>query len=241
MKTLRLIQAGFLLVMILFGCEKNSESGPVIHDTAELTLINGFSTTIYQAQEVDNYIEYDVDGTQGAIYNGEEVKFKVFPISNKVHYKLSFYYQDCNNTKIPFGTTPEGDLDITDASMTLILEEEDFDISGCDNVGLLHYTLTGMPASAEVGTGNYYDFAFTSDTVSLVNALDCSSYTTRSDADITFESVKFLIDPTLPCYFCIYKTEYNGVGGEYLDRVLIYTEKVLVQACEVNEFEYSRN
>ena len=239
MKTLRFILVGILSMIILIGCKKDPAPGPVIHDTALLTLINGFSTSIYQVQTVDNYIEYDINGMEGAIYNGEEVKLKVYPTSNKVHYKLSFYYQDCNNTKIAFGTTQEGDLDITDADMILLFKEEDFNISGCDNVGLLHYTLTGMPASAEVGTGDYYDFAFASDTVSLVNALDCSPYTTRSDADITFERLKFLIDPTLPCYFCIYKTEYVEQTGEYLDRVSIYSEKVLVQACEVIDFEYS--
>jgi hypothetical protein len=241
MKTLRFILVGILSMMILIGCKKDPDPGPVIHDTALLTLINGFSTSIYQIPTVDNYIEYDIDGTEGAIYYGEEVTLKVYPTSNKVHYKLSFYYQDCINTKIPYGTTLEGDLDFTDAQMTIVVEEKDFDISGCDNVGLLHYTLTGMPASAEVGTGDYYDFAFASDTVSLVNALDCSPYTTRSDGDITFEAVKFLIDPTLPCYFCIYKTEYDAQSGEYLDSDLIYTRKILVEACQVNDFEYSGN
>ena len=239
MKALRFLQAGFLSMMILLGCEKDPEPGPVVYDAADLIIINDFSTSIYQT--IDNYIEYEIDVTQGALYSGEQVRLKVFPVSNKVHYKLSFYYQDCTNSKISFGTNLEGDLDITDAEMTLVFTEEDFNISGCDNVGLLHYTLTGMPASAEVGTGDFYDFAFASDTVGLVNALDCSPYTTRSNADVSFEGLQFLIDPALPCYFCIYKTEYVDQTGEYLDRVLIYTREILVQACQVNEFEYSGN
>ena len=237
MKTYRFAQVVFLFMMILFGCKEDPEPGPAIYDTAELTIINDFSTSIYQT--IDNFFEYDIDGSQGALYPGEQVTLKVYPVSNKVHYKLSFYYQDCSNTKISFGSSLEGDLDITDTKMTVVFAEEDFNISGCDNVGLLHYSLTGMPASAEVGAGDYYDFAFGSDSVNLINALDCSPYTTRSDAGLTFEGLKFLTNPTLPCYFCIYKTEYVESTGEYLEGVLIYTQKILVQACQVNEFEYN--
>ena len=113
--------------------------------------------------------------------------------------------------------------------------------SGCDNVGLLHYRLSGMPASAEVGAGDYYDFAFASDTVTQVNALDCSPYSIRSNDGNTYDHLRFLVDPALPCYFCIYKIEYVELTKEYLDRILIYTEQVPVQACQVNEFVYSGN
>ena len=239
MKALRCIQFGLVSLMILSGCENKPDPGPTVYDAADLTLVNSFSTSIYET--IDNYIEYEIGGTTGALYYGEEITLRVFPVSNKVYYKISFYYHDCNNAKISFGTILEGNLDIVNAEMTIVYDEVDFNISGCDNVGLLHFELSGMPESAEVGTGDYYDFAFASDTVAQLNALDCSSYSTRINADNSYEYLKYLINPTLPCYFCIYKTEYVEPIEEYLDRVLIYTEQVTVQACQVNEFVYSGN
>ena len=87
---------------------------------------------------------------------------------------------------------------------------------------------------------NYY-FSFLSDTITLYPAFDNVSFSTHIWGDGIYEDIKYLIEPSLPCYFCIFIHELDEVAHIYLDRALIYTEEIPVQFCQVSEFVYNGN
>ena len=234
----------FLIILLaILSCNKKEEQEPIIFNEAIIILK-------YNMHDIFDYnghatIKYIIDHREGSCTNAcrDGDTIKVFPIYNRIYYKIKFEWTDDIHLRtLGFGEVKEGTVEITDSIMTIICDENFFNIENCGGLGFLRFTLKDIPAEYQYNsnTEKYIYWSFVNDTVTFEDATAFYSADTRfCPATATKDEGRVwifpLLDASKDCYFIIGR-DYNG--NPCTPEEILYVEKVETNSCQITEYTF---
>ena len=232
-KAIELILSGVLII----SCINADNDEVIIYDRAKITVTYEPSSEVYSS--IENYLSVSIGEADIVLHPGESATLSVNPVNNRVTQRMKFNYYNGEDRLIQAGDIIEGEIEITADTMSMVLNEHDFNIVDCDSVGLLHYSITGLhPINYTTGNDNY-QYLFTNDTVLYTSAFINGVYFTVFSSEYIYENTEFLVDASLPCFFCVLKWPYNNETGSYDPMILFHHELIETDFCKVADFVYA--
>ena len=232
-----------ILVALLTACNKEQPEPETINYYEARVIIK------YNMPEIFDYygigrIKYIVDHEEGfceKVNNGHggADTITVYPISNRIYYKILFQYINPVSDVEEFGKVQKGTMEIIDSVITINCDESYFEIENCGGLGFIEFTQKNIPEEYiyDADQGQYINWSFVYDTISFEDAT--ANYIPKCRPTTEFEktwSIQ-LRDPSKDCYFIVGRTSSVFHCTPYR---ILYKEKVETDYCKITEYTYKQ-